>query len=120
MLPGSVHLEICIILLMTCLFIGSLISLFDLQHFLSQNQIVMAIKAPYASYIEVPDPVYVGSTDTCGFLRICVTFNYVHVGFLNDQDPYRIDDRESYKMIVRSHTGPIDLYLLRYIFAVLE
>ncbi|KAF3446770.1 hypothetical protein FNV43_RR11950 [Rhamnella rubrinervis] len=48
-----------------------------------QNQTVIAIKAPQASYIEVPDP---------------------------DEDAHFFG--REYKMIVRSHTGPIDLYLL--------
>ncbi|XWS24472.1 hypothetical protein CRYUN_Cryun28dG0105500 [Craigia yunnanensis] len=48
-----------------------------------QNQTVFAIKAPENSYIEVPDP-----DEDIGY-------------------PQR-----QYKMIVRSHNGPIDLYLL--------
>ncbi|KAK0575992.1 hypothetical protein LWI29_010260 [Acer saccharum] len=48
-----------------------------------ENQTLIAIKAPQASYLEVPDP-----DEDIGF-------------------PQR-----QYKMIVRSTTGPIDLYLL--------
>ncbi|KAG7971715.1 hypothetical protein I3843_07G149100 [Carya illinoinensis] len=50
-----------------------------------QNQTLVAIKAPQASYIEVPDP---------------------------DED-FGFPQRQ-YKMIIRSTTGPIDLYLLKY------
>ncbi|KAI4316924.1 hypothetical protein L6164_024851 [Bauhinia variegata] len=48
-----------------------------------QNQTLIAIKAPQASFIEVPDP-----DEDNGF------------------------QQRQYKMIVRSTTGPIDLYLL--------
>ncbi|XVF63700.1 hypothetical protein PTKIN_Ptkin09bG0107800 [Pterospermum kingtungense] len=48
-----------------------------------RNQTVFAIKAPENTYIEVPDP-----DEDIGFLQ------------------------RQYKMIVRSHNGPIDLYLL--------
>ncbi|KAK8512558.1 hypothetical protein V6N13_082898 [Hibiscus sabdariffa] len=48
-----------------------------------QNQTVFAIKAPQYSYIEVPDP---------------------------DED--KCFSQRQYKMIIRSHNGPIDLYLL--------
>ncbi|KAE8654042.1 Eukaryotic initiation factor 3 gamma subunit family protein [Hibiscus syriacus] len=48
-----------------------------------QNQTVFAIKAPQYSYIEVPD---------------------------TDED--KCFSQKQYKMIIRSHNGPIDLYLL--------
>ncbi|KAJ0025188.1 hypothetical protein Pint_09387 [Pistacia integerrima] len=48
-----------------------------------QNETLIAVKAPQASYIEVPDP-----DEDIGF------------------------PKSQYKMIVRSTTGPIDLYLL--------
>ncbi|XP_027356990.1 transcription factor E2FC-like [Abrus precatorius] len=54
-----------------------------------QNQEIIAIKAPKASFIEVPDP-----DEELGFRQ------------------------RQYKMIVRSATGPIYLYLLRYFSAV--
>ncbi|XP_021284607.1 transcription factor E2FC isoform X2 [Herrania umbratica] len=52
-----------------------------------QNQTVFAIKAPENTYIEVPDP-----DEEIGF----------------PQKPIQ----RQYKMIIRSHMGPIDLYLL--------
>ncbi|XP_038716350.1 transcription factor E2FC isoform X3 [Tripterygium wilfordii] len=55
----------------------------SVPHF--QNQILMALKAPQASCIEVPDPD-----------------EEQDVGFSQRQ----------YRMIIRSMTGPIDLYLL--------
>ncbi|KAH7523520.1 hypothetical protein FEM48_Zijuj06G0020100 [Ziziphus jujuba var. spinosa] len=51
-----------------------------------QDETVIAIKAPRTSYIEVPGP---------------------------DQDN---ESSGEYKMIVRSHMGPIDLYLLSCVF----
>ncbi|XP_038716349.1 transcription factor E2FC isoform X2 [Tripterygium wilfordii] len=53
----------------------------SVPHF--QNQILMALKAPQASCIEVPDP-----DEDVGF------------------------SQRQYRMIIRSMTGPIDLYLL--------
>ncbi|XP_061373290.1 transcription factor E2FC-like [Gastrolobium bilobum] len=54
-----------------------------------QNQQLIAIKAPKASFIEVPDP-----DEELGF------------------------QQRQYKMTVRSATGPISLYLLRYLSSV--
>ncbi|XP_017246088.1 transcription factor E2FC isoform X1 [Daucus carota subsp. sativus] len=53
----------------------------SLPHF--KNQTVMVIKAPHASYVEVPDP------DEGNFAR------------------------KEYRLLVRSTTGPINLFLLR-------
>ncbi|XP_022766527.1 transcription factor E2FC-like isoform X2 [Durio zibethinus] len=56
-----------------------------------QNQTVFAIKAPENSYIEVPDP-----DEDIGFPQ------RQFIGFQERQ----------YKMIIRSHNGPVDLFLL--------
>ena len=83
-----------------------------------QNQTVFAIKAPENTYIEVPDPDEV----SCLVKLVLIFYNALEsdwlAAFIHNQDigyPQR-----QYKMIVRSHNGPIDLYLLRYVYYVIS
>ena len=81
---------------------------------LSQNQTLIAIKAPQASNIEVPDPSEVGSVDDVVWKFVHCISIYV-IGWLLDQQDIGFHQRQC-NMTIRSTTGPIDLYLLRYSF----
>lgn len=71
---------------------------------------LIAIKAPQASYLEVPDPDGVRSGGCLKSLNAFIYITLWFTAFWHEQDI----GPPQYKMIARSSTGPIDLYLLRY------
>lgn len=83
---------------------------------LLQNQTVIAIQAPRASFLEVPDPDEVGilGSQFTNMLTFYVVFLSVpfpqDIGFCQKQ----------HKLIVRSTTGPIGVYLVRYLLREFE
>ncbi|KVI07760.1 E2F Family, partial [Cynara cardunculus var. scolymus] len=74
-----------------------------------KNQTLIAIRAPHASSIEVPDPDQVSSADATEILFSLQRF-YFDMIILTVQDSGF--SQKQFKLIVRSHTGPIDLYLV--------
>lgn len=81
---------------------------------LQQNKTLITLKAPEASYLEVPDPDEVGISGGTQIFSKHQT-NLISVFFSLAQ----AIGSPQYKMIVRSSTGPIDLYLLRFVLGLL-
>ena len=72
---NSLLYQILVILIVFLLLTYLTILLCYYHYYCKQNQTLIAIKAPNASYIEVPDPDQVGCIGRCGFNFFFLPFN---------------------------------------------